>query len=159
MGTSGVPLTIPKNIIINAIKKRNGVLTAAAKDLDCSRPWLIQHVNSDPELKDILAKERNAYDEYLCDKAESVLVYALNKCETDLSNALGASKFILNNKGKNRGYSQKADPTATTDPLEGVRDSVREIQDERRRETIIGSSLEDEQPILDKEPPGNSPAL
>ena len=149
MGTQGVPIDIPKSSLISSIKKRKGVLTHVCKDLDITHPTAHKLINADPDLKQLLAEERNSYDEYLCDKAESVLVYALNKCESDLSNALGASKFILNNKGKNRGYSLKPDVNAQHDSEDKVLAAVREMEASSRNEASSRSSMEDQPPILD----------
>lgn len=149
MGTPGVPLDIPKSVIVETIKKRKGVMTHISKDLNISQTTAYKHFNADPELKQLLSEERNSYDEYLCDKAESVLVYALNKCETDLSSALGASKYVLNNKGKSRGYSLKPDPNTQSDSEDKVLAAVREMEASSRNEASSRSSMEDQPPILD----------
>jgi hypothetical protein len=149
MGTQGVPLDIPKSVIIDSIKKRKGVVTYVCKDLDICHDTALKYINADPELKQLLADQRHSYDEYLCDKSESVLVYALNRCETDLSNALGSAKYILNNKGKSRGYALKPDASTQPDSEDKVLAAVREMEASSRNEAAGGPSLEDQPPILD----------
>lgn len=105
MGTQGVPLKpIPHNEIKSAIKNNKGRLTYAAKALGICYDSIRKLIDPHPELVEFVAKCRNEFDHSLLDQAESVLVHAMNQHEKDLTNALKSTFFVLNNKGKERGY-------------------------------------------------------
>lgn len=104
MGTSGVPWNVPKNRIIEAIKAKRGVLTHVCKELDAAHETVLRHINKDPELKAVLDAARHEYDDLICDLSENTLLYAVSQKE-DLSNGIRAAQFVLNNKGRKRGYT------------------------------------------------------
>lgn len=104
MGTPGVPFNIPKIVIVECIKKKKGIVTQICKSLDIAFDTFYKHIASDPDMKEVLDTARNDYDTTLCDMAETALMRALNQSE-DLSASLSSAKFVLNNKGKNRGYN------------------------------------------------------
>ena len=104
MGQSGVPLNVSRDEIIEAMKACHGNMVRVARYLGCSHEAIYTRMRSDPELKAELAKAREAFVESLCDKAEDVLIYALEQRE-DLTNAMKSAMYSLNNQGKQRGYS------------------------------------------------------
>lgn len=110
MGTPGVPFNVPKAVILESIKKRQGVIVNISKDLDVCYETCLKHIRLDQELSDELDRQRNAYKEELCDLAENTLKSALIQTK-DLPSALSSSKFVLNNLGRKRGYTP---PTITT---------------------------------------------
>lgn len=105
MGTPGVPLNLPKDAIVAALKKNDGKVNHASKDLDI-HPWTLRKlIKKDPELQDLLQKLRHNYDEKLLDQAEETLKYALEQKHDDVNAALKSSFYVLNNKGRARGYN------------------------------------------------------
>lgn len=107
MGTPGVPLNIPKESIAASIKSCRGRMTHMAPALDCSIIYLRERINADPELVALLAETRNHRDENLLDGAEDTLQFALDQrkdADGDINAALKSAFFVLNNKGRKRGY-------------------------------------------------------
>jgi len=104
MGTSGVPFNIPKLRIIESIKKKKGVVTQICADLDISFPTYAKHIRDNPDLKQAIDDARNDFDTTICDMAETVLMLAM-KQKDDMPSSLSSAKFVLNNKGRNRGYN------------------------------------------------------
>lgn len=115
MGTPGVPLTISKATIAACIKKHKGVVTYICKELNIHHSTFLIKVRADPELVEELSKARNAMSDEMCDLAENALIRAVTQ-EQDLSSAISSAKFILNNKGKDRGYAPIVHGIPTTDP-------------------------------------------
>lgn len=105
MGTPGVKFGVKKSKIAEALKKHKGVVSYAARDLNTTHGTLLKYINKDPELVELLSNLRHDFENLLLDSAENTLLYGLGKRETDLTNALKSSFYILNNKGKSRGYS------------------------------------------------------
>lgn len=84
MGTPGIPLD--KARILRAIEDTNGVLTEAAKILNCDRTAIQQWARRDEEVKNAIAEARSKLDDvYLDDdtdlvaKARSSLHYLVEK--------------------------------------------------------------------------------
>ena len=152
MGTSGVPWNVDKNAIIAALKHRKGRITFAAKDLNVHHCTLRKKINADPELMQIMEDERQAFDTLLLDSGEDCLLYAISKRDTDLPSALKSSFYILNNKGRSRGYSPKCNEGSIEihDPRE-IAQALAEYNSEVSRVQVAGkSSLEAEPSILDQ---------
>lgn len=122
MGTPGVPFDIPREHIVETIKKKKGVVMQILQSLDIAYDTYAEHIKSDPELKKILDRARNDYDEHICDLSETVLMKALN--QDDLGHALGSAKFVLNNKGRSRGYSpiNSQEPQSNAEALKPMND-------------------------------------
>jgi broad-specificity NMP kinase len=149
MGTPGVPFNIPKSRILETIKKKKGVVTQICLELDIAYDTYAKHIKSDPELKSAIDVARNDYDETICDLAETALMRALNQ-EQDLSASLSSAKFVLNNKGKKRGYSPipvVADNKEAE--LAGIVNGLKELLEKRRGESVSGSKVEAKQPLSD----------
>ena len=104
MGTSGVPWVQDRDVIIAHLKKAHGRVTHAARSLDISNETLRKKINSDPELKALLGEIRNEADELFLDTAENTLLLAMEKHD-DMTNALKASFYVLNSKGKTRNWT------------------------------------------------------
>lgn len=120
MGTPGVPLNFDKVVITNAIRKHKGRLYNVAKELGCHYETVRKYTDPHPDLVELIANLRKDYDENLCDKAEETLVDAMDGRKKDMSSALRSAFFVLNNKGKPRGYmppnSHNNDETPTCSP-------------------------------------------
>lgn len=127
MGTPGVPLVFTKDEIREALKKAKGKVTYAAKALNCSYQVIKNKIDADPDLIKLVSELRHEFDSLLLDSSEDTLLYAQTKRDVDLGNALKASFYILNNKGRERGYIHKDSfdiTVAAPDSLSVVVESV-----------------------------------
>jgi hypothetical protein len=104
MGTQGVPLSYDRSYICEIIKKRKGVITHICEDLDVSHAAILRYIKNDPDLDQLLKEARHHYSDTLCDLAEGTLLFTVGQRE-DLTAALRSAQFILNNQGRNRGYT------------------------------------------------------
>lgn len=86
-----------RQVIIDALEKTGGVITAAAKSLNTSRVSLYKWIEADGKLRE--AKEQA--EESLLDLAESKLFQAINKGD------MTAIIFTLKTRGKKRGYVER----------------------------------------------------
>jgi len=111
MAIQGVPWDISNEIIIEHLKKSAGRTTHAKLTLNVTYMTLMKRINSDPELKEKLKEIRHEHDENLVDTAEIVLKKLADKADTDPAHALKSAFYILNNKGKERGYSPYNNPS------------------------------------------------
>lgn len=108
MGVSGVPLPITHEEIKEAIKKHKGVVSSVCKTLNMGHNAFYVRMGQDPSIKECLDHSRSEFEELICDLSENVLSFALSQRE-DLSSALASAKYVLNNKGKKRGYNHPAE--------------------------------------------------
>ena len=104
-GRGGVKLAIPVSAFLASIKRHRGIVTHIIKELDIHHSTFHTKKRENPEIEKALDEARYEFDESICDMAESVLAVAMRKHEDDMGNALGAAKFVLNNKGRRRGYN------------------------------------------------------
>lgn len=114
MGTQGVPLNIPKSTISLAIKKHKGVITRMREELKAGHTALLTVIRKDPDLSKELEEERLGFSDEMCDLAENALIVAVSQTQ-DLGSAISSAKFILNNKGKDRGYAPIVHGAPTND--------------------------------------------
>lgn len=153
MGIPGVPLNISKDSIKEALKKSKGVMSRAYKMLDCSHYYLYKRVRGDEELNELLKELRAEYEQTLLDEAENTLLFAISRRDTDLGSALKSSFYVLNNKGRERGYVSRYNAEVVTDD-DQVRPIIQFIQRSNKEasgtNSACGSTVADEQPILDK---------
>lgn len=112
MGIPGVPFNCTKNQILDAIKKSGGRFLHIAALLNYDDSTVRKHINADPELVQALKDARNTRDEGLLDGAEDTLKLALEKADTDIQSALKSAFYVLNNKGKERGYASPDEKAA-----------------------------------------------
>lgn len=154
MGTSGVPLNIPKSVIIDTLKREKGRISYACKALDICSQSLRNLINADPELIELLSILRHDFETALLDKAESTLIYAMEQNEKDLTNSLKSTFFVLNNKGKPRGYFPPTYKQSEEGSIDEVRGAIQAAQDDARNRTLSRSELEAEPSVLDKGPSG-----
>ncbi len=138
MGTQGVKFCPDKSKIIEAIKKYKGVITHICKGLDVAHVTIINYINKDPELKQLMSEERNAFDDVLCDMGESVLIHSMRQTE-DLSSALSAAKYSLNNKGRKRGYAPPNEKPETTENFSQISEAA--VKGKIKQEDEPGNSV------------------
>ena len=129
MATPGVALKITDSELVNAITKHKGKLSYAARELNIHYVTLRKYTDDKPEIVQLIADLRNGYDVNLLDKAENVLEFAMDKMDTDINAALKSSMFVLNNKGKDRGYNppsinQQGDIKITPSQLKEVKEML-----------------------------------
>jgi hypothetical protein len=103
MGTPGVPWEGTKVQILASIKKQHGRVTYVAKELNCDYITVKKRIDADPELTKALADARSGFGETLLDMSESALMRGLTN--EDPNAYLKSAFYVLNNKGKERGYS------------------------------------------------------
>ena len=86
-----------KDAIIKAIEKNNGLLTYAAKDLNCHWRTIRNYINDDPDIS-------KAYEDIL----EKVNDVAENVVRQDIiAGSVETAKWYLRYKAKHRGYVDK----------------------------------------------------
>jgi hypothetical protein len=95
------PLNITEKQVEQALRKTAGIMGAAAEQLGCSRPNVVQRVASSKKLQAVIAdvKERTL------DLAESKLVTAIKNGE------MSEVRFYLKTQGKHRGYVERHEST------------------------------------------------
>jgi hypothetical protein len=124
MGLQGVEWTATKSDISDAIKKTNGVLYRTAQHLNIARYTLYRRIQEDEELQQLIIDIRNDYIEKKLDIAEETNLSAMEKRDKDMTNALKASFFVLNNLGKKRGYNHpRSNDTPASDNLEEIHEA------------------------------------
>lgn len=107
-----------------AIKKEFGRVIYAAKHLKCHPDTIYEHLKRSAELRAVLAECRVRYDEIRLDWSEQILDEFTQQQrrkkngsidpDFDANHAFKASIYLLNNKGKERGY---AHPEAAANKL------------------------------------------
>lgn len=122
MATCGSKWVKSREEIVECLKKHSGKLTYCAREFGVKYDTLKKRIDEDEDLIQLVSDLRNAHSETLLDMAEDTLQYAMRNRETDLGNALKSTFFVLNNKGKERGYSPANNPSVGTDQT-----SVREV--------------------------------
>lgn len=148
MGTQGVPITVTKSQITEAIKKKKGVGAQICQHFDISYDTFYKLIKK-YNLKDELQVARNDFDETICDMAETALMRALNQKE-DLSSSLSSAKFVLNNKGRKRGYYPPVAQTQQTDTIvHGIQEGISQLSKESRGQALSIPAMETEQPLSD----------
>jgi len=105
VATQGVKLPITEAEITAAIIKCKGRLTNACRELGICYETIRKHTDNKPHLVKLIADLRKDYTESMTDKAEDCLSDAMDNRKADMTNALKASMFFLNNHGRNRGYN------------------------------------------------------
>lgn len=111
---------ITKNDFKEAITNTFGCITTIAKRLQVSRTGLYKFLDRNPELKSLIEDEK----EFLLDVAESKLF------EKVINGDLSAIKYLLDNKGRGRGYGQQQyqDKTEQTDIFKDADKFLREVR-------------------------------
>jgi hypothetical protein len=105
MGTQGVKFDRSKFEILEAIKKHNGKLTRAARELNCNYDTIRKYTDDDPEVVQLIKNLRQQYKEDMCDSAEDTLKDAIDGRNVDMTSALKSAFYVLNNLGRERGYT------------------------------------------------------
>ena len=151
MGTPGVPFNIPRKRILESIKAKKGVVTQICADLGIAYDTYYKNIKSNAEYKEAIDNARNDYDTTICDMAETALMRALNQKE-DLSASLSSAKFVLNNKGKSRGYS--AIPAQQNNDLDVnvLLKGIKGVLGDEGSESVSGSGVEAQQSVSDCKP-------
>lgn len=141
MGVSGVPWKCEKNRIISALKNNKGVITRTCAELNCDPTTLRKRIEKDPELIELLSDLRHNLDTTILDMAENTLMYAMGLQKSDINAALKSTFYVLNNKGRDRGYQRiKGDEDGSENPVEALKKALREFS---RSSESDGSKLED----------------
>lgn len=92
--------------ITDALARNRGMVAVAARNLGCSRQTIYEWMERYPELKDVLAEER----EVMTDVAELSLYKQVQAGEG------WAVKYYLSTQGKGRGYVEQVNHRLGGDP-------------------------------------------
>lgn len=89
--------------IVAALRKHRGVVSAAARDLDCSHENIRQRINKSPELKKLQLE---------------IVEDTIDLCEEKLFGLIEGADFraiqlYLKTRGKHRGYTEKVEVDQT----------------------------------------------
>ena len=144
MASPGVPLKWKKHEIVDSIKKHKGRLTKVAKELGCSYMTIRNHTDPHPEVVELIKHLRTDWNENLLDAAEDTLTDALERRDSDMNNALKSAFFVLNNKGKERGFTPptKNESEENKVSLSDLAEYAR-IAEERAKEKLRAKFSED----------------
>jgi len=104
MAVQGIKFNVPKSVVSATIIECKGRLNKISDKLNFWVGTVREFIRADPELSALLDEMRNKRDEDLLEGAEDVLQYAIDVKADDLTNALKSAFFVLNNKGRGRGY-------------------------------------------------------
>lgn len=105
MATPGSPWVCDKSHIVEALKKANGRITHACKELNVAYITLKKRIDADEELIQLVSDLRNHFENSLLDIAEDCISQAMQNLQTDAANAIKSAIFTLNSRGKDRGWS------------------------------------------------------
>lgn len=143
MGVQGIPHGFTDQEIFDAIEKTKGVVVRAS-ELLCLSPRALHEILSEkPHLRTALREIRRQFQYEMVDQSEQVLCKSIYQ-EEDLSLALRAATYILNNLGRDRGYchpevSKAIEERCIADKLLGS--SAAPTLSEDGKNLIIGESL------------------
>lgn len=107
MGTPGVPWDMPKETIVEVLKRNKGRVNPSSKQLCCSPTTLYRFIDRDPEVQELVEYlQRWGHDERT-DDSEDILDKALK--DADIKVALTAAFYHLNTSkyAKKRGWTGK----------------------------------------------------
>ena len=107
--------------VIEVLEKVNGRLYKAIPIFGVNTRTLTNYLKRHPRVMKELEEVRYAFNQALMDKSENVFDAALDGHEEDMTNALKAATFIMNNLGKERGY---AHPNQVLGPLQASFDTL-----------------------------------
>jgi len=119
---------VPIEEIIKALELKKGFVSMAAKALHISHQGLLKRVQSSKELQEILA----AINEKHLDRSEEMLLQLIDRGN------IGAIKFHLMCKGKNRGYVERHEVSG----YDGKPIKITVVYDEDGNGTGVGIGVE-----------------
>lgn len=99
----------------DALHKYHGNATNAAKSLGVCKDTLYRFIKENPELSDELKKARDNAHEYFIDKAENAIDKVLSRVDEQPKAALDAAKYVLDKRGKSRGWIVTVDESKYSD--------------------------------------------
>ena len=150
MAHGGIPISeqVESALIISTLKKNNGVISKAARELGLHRDTLTAFFNSSEELKEILKKARLDYVTSRLDICEEVMDTLMTRIDDDPNHAFKSAMYILNNHGKDRGYAHPDAVNATEAQEKGYKEIVAQMkanQAESSARKIANKSISEEQ--------------
>lgn len=104
MATQGSEWKVTKSEILEMLKKHEGRITYAAKELKVCYETLLKYVKKF-DLVNKLEEIRSDAEDAFIDLAENSLKKALKNHDNDVAHALKSAFFVLNSKGKKRGWT------------------------------------------------------
>src|SRR4029077_64737 len=113
-----------KGDVCDALTKHKGIVARAAKELNIARYSLYRLINDDPDLYKLLCDLRSDVDEQFLDVAESIILRSMSDYEKRPSNALRATIYTLNSRGKTRGWNNVSAEVNQNDDLKKAFEDV-----------------------------------
>ncbi len=104
MGTPGVKFN-PIDIV-DIIYKYDGNINKISEYYNVVRETIYRLLYNDPKLKEALDDARKMFSEIDLDVSESVVRYHMSLAKSNPPIAQRASMYVLDNKGKSRGYGK-----------------------------------------------------
>lgn len=122
----GREFTPKKQTVLDALKATGGNVTLAAEMLKCCKQTLYQWIWDYPDIKEEIERLREVAREVQLDQSEAVVSFAESMKEKDLTNALKAAMFKLNNLGSKRKYNHP-DVAAVKENQKAIADTLTTI--------------------------------
>lgn len=104
MAIPGIPHGITDDEFIIAFERCGGILEQAAAELGVTTKCIHDHMRKNPSVREELNQIRRRYQYRMLDRAEKVLNDSMDQ-EEDPNLAFRSSVYVLNNLGRDRGYS------------------------------------------------------
>ena len=101
----GHPWHPEEEVVLNSIKKHQGVLTRVMQELVVAPATLYTWLRARPHLGAFLAECREDYVRSRTHDAESVVSYCMRIAKEKPNVALNAAMYHLNNQAKKQGYN------------------------------------------------------
>lgn len=127
MATPGSKWTVKKSAIVEALKEKKGRLTYVARHFNVKYETLKKKIDADPELIELVSNLRNDFENTILDMAENCVAVAIGNQKEDPSNALKSAFYVLNSKGKSRGWSNTLISTENTISIVDIQNKDMEI--------------------------------
>ena len=105
MATPGTPWNKSKSEIVESLKEQRGRLTYVARYFNVAYETLKKKIDSDPELIKLVSDLRNDFENTILDTAENCVLKAMDNQGSDPNNAIKSAFYVLNSKGKIRGWT------------------------------------------------------
>ncbi len=132
MGTPGVPWVVTKEQLQQALKDHKGKISYVAKYFNVGYRCARRRIESDPELVQLMSDLRNEFEQTILDIAESTVAKTMTKLEEDTTNALKSAFFVLNSRGRERGWNNTlSEQVEITQKFDMLMNQIKELQDKK----------------------------
>jgi hypothetical protein len=105
---AGIPFEMTENNMEDLILNNDGNCVKIAKHCKVSPQTIYRWFHNHPKMDKVLTDARNSQYECDLDLGEHVLRHCMNKVEENSGRALEAAKYLLNARGKKRGWTAES---------------------------------------------------